>query len=130
MRYTSWMKFICNAETTLKPRWYVQCLYEGCYRNSALKIRRYRMERKVLKNKSLLEAIFLTIKEVWIIYHLTIQDVIYQDYAIQYFTTPSTGIVEMNIWEIWDVCDMPQILDHLECQGLYLPLSFSEPPLL
>lgn len=30
------------------------------------------------------------------------QDVTYQDYPIQYFTTPSTGIVEMNIWEIWN----------------------------
>ena len=35
-------------------------------------------------------------------YHLTMQDVTYQDYPIQYFTSPSTGIVEMDIMEIWD----------------------------
>ncbi len=35
-------------------------------------------------------------------YQLTMQDVTYRDYPIQYFSSPSTGIEEIDIIDIWD----------------------------
>jgi len=34
-------------------------------------------------------------------YQLTMQDVTYQDYPIQYFSNPSTGIEEIDIRDFW-----------------------------
>lgn len=35
-------------------------------------------------------------------YQLTMQDVTYRDYPIQYFSSPSTGIEDIDIIDIWD----------------------------
>ena len=35
-------------------------------------------------------------------YQFTMQDVTYQDYPIQYFSSPSTGIEDIDITDLWD----------------------------